>query len=69
MYYNSDHATNDTEKANLFARFFASVYKEHTNEDENDAKLLSFINSRNDDGYLDVEISPNIVSQVLLRMD
>lgn len=69
MYYDSDHATNDIGKANLFARFFASVYKEHPNEAEDDAALLSFLNTRNDDGYLDVEISPDIVRQALLRMD
>lgn len=49
--------------------FSPSVYKKHDNEDLDDAKFLSFIDSRNDDGYLEIEITPEIVRQVLVRMD
>ena len=69
IFYNSESASNDHDKANLFAQFFASVYKKHDDEDLEDAKFLSFIDSRNDDGYLEIEITPEIVRQVLVRMD
>lgn len=69
MTYNSEHATNDTEKANLFAKFFASVYKKYPNDITDDDALLSFINSRDDHGYLDITITPFIVQKVLRRMD
>lgn len=69
MFYGNDRVSTDIDKANLFAKFFATVYKKHPNEEELDAALLSFINSRNDDGYMNVEVTPDIVRQVLLRID
>lgn len=69
MYYNNEHATNDKEKANLFAKFFSSVYKKYDTDISDDNDLLSFINSRNDNGFLNVVITPEIVRQVLIRMD
>lgn len=69
MFYNDEHATNDDGKANLFAKFFASVYKTHPDDVTDDETFLSFINSRDDHGYLNVTITPEIVRQVLRRMD
>jgi len=43
MFYGSETATNDIEKANLFAKFFSSVYKVNKNEDSEDAALLSYL--------------------------
>lgn len=69
MFYNGEHATTDIEKANLFAKFFASVLKKYDNDTTDDCNVLSLINSRNDHGYLNVVITLDIVYQVLIRMD
>lgn len=69
MFCDDEEATNDDEKANLFAKFFASVYRTHPDDSTEDALLLSYINSRNDDGYLNVVATPNIVQKVLKCMD
>ncbi|KAG4079197.1 hypothetical protein HA402_015853 [Bradysia odoriphaga] len=65
MFYDGESALNDADKANLFAKYFATVYKKDENEETADNDFLSFINSRKDDGYLDVGISPEIVRQML----
>lgn len=37
IYYNDENASNDVEKADLFAKFFASVYKKHENDSIEDS--------------------------------
>jgi len=69
MYYENEQATSDIEKANMFAKFFASVYTKNERESDDDNALLSHIASRNDSGFLDITITPDIVRQVLKRMD
>lgn len=44
VFYNDESATTDNEKANLFAKFFATVYQAHENDIKDDIDLLSFIN-------------------------
>lgn len=63
--YNDKTATSDSEKANLFAEFFASVLIERPADNE----LDEFINGRNDDGFFDVHITPEIVEKPLSAMD
>lgn len=41
MYYGDESTTNDVEKSNLFAQYFASVYRKHPADDNDDAELLS----------------------------
>lgn len=50
MKYGDKTATTDTEKAQLFAEFFESVYVQHTY----DSELSSFIENRRDHGCVDV---------------
>lgn len=69
MVYLDEHATNDDEKANLFAKFFASVYKNHESDSDNERVFLSMIAGRNDHGFQNVSITPDIVSNVLCKMD
>ena len=69
MFYDGESASSDVDKANLFAKYFAAVYKKNENEEADDIEFLSFIDSRKDDGYLDIEVTPEMVRQVLLHMD
>lgn len=63
--YNDKTATSDSEKANLFAEFFASVFIKRPA----DTELDDFIDRRNDDGFEEVQITPEIVEQILSTMD
>lgn len=63
--YNDKTATSDSEKANLFAEFFASVFIKRPA----DSELDDFINGRRDNGFLDIHITPEIVEKILTAMD
>lgn len=65
MTFNGESATNDAEKADLFAKFFSSVYVKHTN----DIDLNEFINNRNDSGMFQINITYESVLGVLKTMD
>lgn len=65
LMYNNKSAITDEEKANLFAEFFASVFIERPI----DVELETFIEERDDTGFFDVQITPEIVEKVLLGMD
>lgn len=41
----------------------------HVNEADDDIALVSFIDSRNDDGYLDIEVTLDIIYQILLKYE
>lgn len=69
MFYNDEQATDDKEKANLFAKFFSSVYKSHPDDVAGDETLLSNIKSRDDHGYSNISTTPAIVQQILKHMD
>lgn len=63
--YNDKTATNDSEKANLFAEFFGSVFIKRPADPE----LDDFINERNDDGLFEIHITPIMVEKALTTID
>lgn len=65
MSYDNKSATTDEEKANLFAEFFSSVYKEC----RKDETLSNTINSRNDHNCRNVLISKEAIFHILGTMD
>lgn len=67
MFYGDESNTNDNEKSNLFAKYFSSVYRKF--QDNADAELFSFIQSRNDTGYFNVTVTYDIVRKTLAAMD
>lgn len=69
MIYNNEYATIDNEKANLFGKFFASIYKQYDDDISKDNALLSFIKSRDDDWYFNITITLDVFQQALKRMD
>lgn len=60
IYDGTDVVVNDQQKADMFAKFFASVYRAH-NPNHN---LQTFINDRNDHGCFNIVISSTIVHGV-----
>ncbi|XP_037034212.1 uncharacterized protein LOC119072993 [Bradysia coprophila] len=62
---NGKKASTDSEKANLFAEYFQSVYA----TEPDDPSLLDFINTRNDHDCYDVTAPTELVHFVLRGMD
>lgn len=65
MTFDGKTAISDADKANLFAKFFSSVYVKHTD----DINLDEFINNRYDSGRFNIIISFESVLEVLKTMD
>lgn len=65
MTLNDETATNDNEKATLFAKFFASVYVEREPDDE----LKNFINNRCERNTFRIVPSIGAIHEVLQHMD
>lgn len=65
MELDGEIATDDANKAKLFAKFFSSVYNNH----EEDADLDRFIADRNDSNTFKIIPSREAVQGVLLTMD
>lgn len=58
-------ATNDEDKAELFASFFSSVYAKY----DDDNSILDYINQRNDHGNFKILSSVPVVERILATMD
>lgn len=58
-------ATNDIEKANMFAKLLQTVYKKHSVGNG----LEDFISRRNENNCCIIQVTEDIVSTVLLGMD
>lgn len=65
MEYGGKFATSNVDKANLFGKFFSSVYQNYDTDDD----ITSLIDNRNDYGFQRIVITPEIVESVLLRMN
>lgn len=65
MHFNGTTASNDQEKAELFAEFFSSVYVEHPADDS----INEFIRMRNDNNCFNIHITPDTVFNVLKSLD
>lgn len=63
MKSDTDIATTDTEKANMFAKFFSSVYQTHTDDN------YDFIDNRNDNGFHRIVLTHECVFAALSTMD
>lgn len=63
--YNEISATTDSDKANLFADFFSSVYTAHSPDDS----FSNDINSRPDHNCWNITVSPESVQMALESMD
>lgn len=66
MNYSNTTATSDVDKANLFAKFFSSVYQKHQTDH---GDLKSFIENRLDNNCHGISISADSVISVLGVMD
>lgn len=63
--YDNITATNDADKAKLFATFFSSVYVDYGE----DSEILNYINNRNDHGCFSINITTNMVKSTLESME
>lgn len=63
--YNDKTATTDTEKANLFAEFFSSVYVDH----KDNTDIRSFIHNRNDSGFNNFRVNEEAVYNIAMGLD
>lgn len=63
--YETEIATTDQDKANLFSKFFQSVYANH----EKDNDLMNFINSRDDSNCFKFTVSQDMIFNTLKAMD
>lgn len=67
MNYGNEMATNDREKAELFAKFFSSVYMKHQPGDTGD--METFLDHRRDKNYFNILLTPESIHAVLCSMD
>lgn len=63
--YENNEATTTKEKADLFAKFFASVYVDHPH----DSELIDFVNERNDRNCFKYHITHDAIFNVLRTLD
>lgn len=65
----AEHAANDIEKANLFLTFLCLVYKKYDDGDADDDEFPSMLSWRNDQDYLHIMVTADIVYQVSIKSD
>lgn len=65
MYLNGDEASNDIEKANMFAKYLKSVYVQHSEDPE----LENFIQQRNPANCYTPSFSAASIHPILCSMD